>query len=464
MDNVTRRDAMKWTAAGLAAALGTPKGARARDDGEGGKTPQPVAIQDVAVFDAIHGTMLPRQTVVIEGERIRAVGPSPRIPAGAQVIEGQGHYLIPGLIDAHVHLVHLSERTHVTGDEILPMFLGNGVTSVRSTGDGLVAQKLISRYAEQHPEICPRVFMASPLIDGNPPFHRDVGLAVTDPAQVPALVEDLSRWGVVTIKLYVGASRAVGRAVIEEGHRRGLVITGHLSGVYPTQQAVADGIDCLEHIWGVIDFILAPGETRATVDLEDNPRLQELIAALKQRNVAVDPTLAVFRNAILLGDQPEYHEHADLARVPERMRAVWLSGLQKAPDPGAAPLELRRQEFRKYQELTGILHRAGVTLLAGTDAPEPFVPPGFSLHQELEMLVESGLSPAAALTAATIQNARILRQADQLGSVQEGKLADLVLLRRDPIADIRNTRSISKVIRGGRVLDPQAVLKAVPVE
>src|SRR5262245_14019441 len=119
MDNVTRRDALKF-AAGVGAALGTSVSATPGDGADGGKQDQPVAIHNVAVFDSINGKMLPRQTVIIEGERIRAVGPSLGIPPGAHVIEGRGHYLIPGLIDAHVHLVHLSERTHVTGDETLP--------------------------------------------------------------------------------------------------------------------------------------------------------------------------------------------------------------------------------------------------------------------------------------------------------------------------------------------------------
>jgi imidazolonepropionase-like amidohydrolase len=127
-------------------------------------------------------------------------------------------------------------------------------------------------------------------------------------------------------------------------------------------------------------------------------------------------------------------------------------------------VELRREEFRKYQELTGVLYRAGITLLAGTDAPEPFVCPGFSLHQELELLVESGLPPGAALNCATINNARILKQDKNLGSIEAGKFADLVLLRLDPLKDIHNTRSISKVIHGGRVLDPDEVLQAVPVK
>ena len=202
------------------------------------------------------------------------------------------------------------------------------------------------------------------------------------------------------------------------------------------------------------------GETRANVDL-NNPAALAVDCRLKEHNVAVDPTLVVFRNMVLLGDQPEFIEHPDNARVPERMKEGWqhlLKERQFTPES----LELRREEFRKYQELTGVLYRAGVTLLAGTDAPEPFVCPGFSLHQELELLVESGLPPGAAINCATMNNARILKQDKNLGSIEAGKLADLVLLRDDPLKDIRNTRSISKVIRAGHVLDPNECSKASP--
>ena len=298
-----------------------------------------VAITNVSVFDSVKEQMLPPQSVVIQGDRIQAVGTSLAIPQGAQVIDGQGKFLIPGLIDAHVHLVHLSDRTHVAGEEFLPMFLGAGVTSVRSTGDAVEAEKRIVRYADQHPEICPRVFMASPLIDGDPPFHKDVGLAITRTDQVPKLVEEMQQAGVTTLKMYVGTSREIGQLVIAEGHRRGLVVTGHL-GRYAAQDAVADGIDCLEHIWGIIDFIVPRGQTRANVDL-NNPRAVQLIAAVKEHNVAIDPTLVVFRDMVILGDQPEYIGHPDNAKVPERMREGWQH-LMKERQFIPESLELRR--------------------------------------------------------------------------------------------------------------------------
>jgi Amidohydrolase family len=420
-----------------------------------------VAITNVSVFDSAKEQMLPPQSVVIQGDRIQAVGTSLAIPPGAQVIDGKGQFLIPGLIDAHVHLVHLSDRTHVTGEEFLPMFLSAGVTSVRSTGDAVEAEKRIVRYTDDRPDICPHVFMASPLIDGDPPFHKDVGLAITKADQVPKLAEEMQQAGVTTLKMYVGTSREIGQLVIAEGHRRGLVVTGHL-GRYAAQDAVADGIDCLEHIWSIIDYIVPRGQTRANVDL-NNPRAVQLIAAVKEHNVAVDPTLVVFRDMVTLGDQPEYIGHPDNAKVPERMKEGWQHLMKERPFTPDS-LELRRTEFRKYQELTGVLYRAGVTLLAGTDAPEPFVCPGFSLHQELELLVESGLPPGAALNCATINNARILKQDKNLGSIEAGKLADLVLLRLDPLKDIHNTRSIAKMIRAGRVLEPDEILQAVPVK
>jgi len=362
--------------------------------------------------------------------------------------------------------VHLADRSHVTGDQFLPMFLANGVTAVRDAGDEIVAQSVIARSAELRPAFCPRVFLASPLIDSDPPFHRDVGYALTDPEKVPAFVGEMAKWQVRSLKIYVGTSRPVGRRVIEEGHRAGLRVMAHL-GSYSAQEAVLDGIDCLEHIWSVFNFIIPPEEAarpdhRANLDLH-NPLARSLTAVLAERRVMVDPTLVVFRNMLLLPDLEENHHHPDVKHVPRRMLEYWDS-YRKARDLSPGTLEARRRELGKYLELTGLLYRAGVPLLAGTDAPEPFVPPGFSLHQELELLVEAGLPPAAALAAATINNARALNCEDRLGTVSPGKLADLVILKSDPTADIRNTRQIEAVVRGGLLCDPAAVLGTVPVE
>jgi hypothetical protein len=433
-------------------------------------------IRGGSVFDVASGKWLPDRTVVLEGERIKAVG-SPdrpvRVPEGAPTIDARGKFLIPGLIDAHAHVViHVGlpdgstslQNPHLNGAEILPLFLGNGITSVRNTGDEIVAEAGVAYFAKLHPERSPRLFLCSSLLDGDPPFHRYVGRALTDPSQVPAFVEDMAGWNVTSLKIYVGTDRPVGRKIIEEGHRRGLIVTAHL-GKYSAQDAVVDGVDCLEHIWSVFNYLIPPEAgrlpfPRSDVDLS-NPRAKALVGMLARRQVWVDPTLVVFRNMLLLPDTDAVFRHPDNALVPKRMLAYWHQYPNRSRLP-ASTLEPRRRELQKYQELVGMLYRAGVPLLAGTDTPCPYVPPGFSMHQELELLVEAGLPPAVALQAATIQGARVLKQDAHLGSIEAGKLADLVILDADPLADIRNTRRIHRVIRGGLVLDPRSLFQLVP--
>lgn len=427
----------------------------------------PIVIERCQLFDSEAGRFVPDQTIVILGGtivRVTAADDVQDLPADAIRIDGQGKFALPGLIDAHVHVVHVLDFAHVTGDEVLPLYLAAGVTSVRSTGDEIVAATLVARYAAAHPEFCPRVFTCSPLLDADPPIHRDVGRAVTDPAKVPALFDDLEQWDITTVKIYAGTARPVGRAIIEESHRRKLFVTAHL-GRYSAQDAVADGVDGLEHIWSVFNYVIPsdmvaqPGH-RGQLDL-DNPLCESLVAELAQRKVYVDPTLAVFRNMILLPDVPEVRDHPDNALVPQRLRDFWPVYLRQTGCPQGGSLENRRNEFRKFQELTGKLYRAGVPLLVGTDSPEPQVTPGFSLHQELEMLVESGLPPAAALTAATLTNATVLGERERLGSISEGKIGDIVLLSENPLDDIRNTSRIDLVIHNGYIGRPNELLKRV---
>src|SRR5262245_49309018 len=341
---------------------------------------RPLVIKGGSLFDPVSGTMKPVQAITIDGAKVRGVGTPRRpvpVPTGARVIDARGKFIIPGLIDAHVHLVHRLNFAHVTGDEVLPLFLAHGVTAVRDAGDEVIAQTIVARYAASHPGLCPRVFTASHLIDADPPIHRDAGLAVTDPARVPALVKDMAAWKVTTLKIYAGTGRPVGRKVIEEGHRRGLPVTGHL-GAYPAQEAVADGIDCLEHITSVFDFIIPPDVKkrpghRADLAL-DNPRARALIATLARRKTRVDPTLVVYRNMLLLSDLKEVQGHKDNARVPRRLRAHW-DEYRRGQGLGPATHERRRREFRKYQALTGPLHRAGVPPLAGQGGPPATLPP-----------------------------------------------------------------------------------------
>jgi imidazolonepropionase-like amidohydrolase len=425
-----------------------------------------LVIQGGTVFDAVNGVSLRDRVIAIRGNRIAAVqsaGESLPIPRDAKVIDAHGKYLIPGLIDGHVHLMHILNACHMTGDEILPLFLAAGVTSVRDAGDAIVVQKLLARYADEHPTLCPGIFLCTPLIDGAPAYHPDVSRSITDPNEVPAFIDDMAGWGVATVKLYVRVKREVARKVISEAHRHGLPVTAHLGSI-SAQDAMADGIDCLEHIWSAwySAFPTDDPAVKPRMDL-NNPAAQSLVQQMATKRVMLCPTLTVFRNMLYLCDLPEVHEHPDNAVVPARLLRNWTS-YRASRGFNAGNREPRAREFAKYKELTGMLHRGGVTLLAGTDTPEPYCPPGFSLLQELELLVESGLTPAAALQAATVNNARALRQDKDLGSIEAGKLADIVLLDADPLADIRNVRRIAYVIRNGKMCRPKELLKAVPAD
>jgi len=434
--------------------------------------------------------MQPFAAIVLEEDRIQAIvspGETWAPPASAERVDARGRYVIPGLIDGHVHLVHILFSLQISAEELFPLFLAHGVTTVRDTGDELATQQKLADYAQRHPELAPRVFLGSPLVDGNPAYHPFVSWPMTDPAEVPAFVERMSAVGVQTFKLYVGTSRAVGQALVRETQRRGRWATAHLAWGYTAQEAAADSINSLEHIGSVYEFILPPGTPRwpppaervrlapdklaalerqvlaakATVDL-DGPETRGLIEMLVRHRVAVNPTLVVYRNWMLQRDLASVQTHPDLAGVPARLREGWQRTAQAAPlDP--ATRELRAAQFERMKQLTLRLQRAGVELMAGSDTPVQFCPPGGALLQELELLTEAGLSPAEVLRAATRNNARALGQSEELGSIAVGKRADLVVLSSDPLADIRHTRDIHRVIHGGRVLDPAELRRQVPV-
>lgn len=401
-----------------------------------------LVIEHTTVFDSHNRTLVPDQTVVISGGRISEVTRSPApYPPGTKVIDGRGKVTIPGLIDAHVHLVHQLKPAAMTAIEILPHFLAAGVTSIRCAGDRSKGQAVAAKYAETYPHCCPRIFLATDGIDGAPPYHGDLGIAVTDSVKVGDVLDRMSAElgrTITTLKIYVGADRPVATTAILEGHRRGMIITAHL-GDYRAEDILADGVDCLEHISSVLRGKTVPSQ-----------QLTALIATIESRNVQIVPTLVVFRNFVWLSDVAE--THPDNERVSAKLRDHWNKSVQnRRMTENQVPenREQRRLMFENYQTATRLLHEAGVNLLVGSDAPEPYCPPGWALHQELELLVASGMSAAAALAAATLQNARIVKMDGLLGSITPGKIADIVILESDPTADVRNARKIYAVIHNG---------------
>lgn len=436
-----------------------------------------LAITDVTVIDAADGAR-PGQTVVVEGDRITAVGPEVAVPDGARVVEGTGRYLIPGLWDAHVHLTYDPALT-----EAMPrLFLSWGVTSVRDTG-GLLENLLpVVEAMRADGAVAPRVFFAGPLLDGARVVYDgvgrpEIGIANPDPAAARANVAALAEAGVDFVKVYEMVSPEVFEALVEAASSRGLPIASHVPLALRASTA-GPRVNSMEHLRNVEMDCAAGADTlleerRALLaeaesdtpgaDLRTRLHQAQRIPAVEdhdpQRCAGVlgrltstlqVPTLRL--NALSMHPpfaQDDWEEA--LARLPESVAEAWgtAGGGTGSPDTTFGAWSLR---------LTGWMHDAGVPVGAGTDTPIAWAVPGYSLHDELAMLVRAGLTPLEALGAATLRPAEFFGLEGEMGRVAEGYRGDLVLLGADPLAEIAHTRRIEAVVTRGRLYTPEELL------
>lgn len=418
-----------------------------------GRAEDALVIANVSVFDARTLQHRRGQSVLVRGSRISAIGPAAffATPEGARVIDGTGKYLIPGLIDVHMHMTEILRFAGLTGEEVLPTYLRYGVTTVRSTGDLPKRQQELRRVSASRPGEYPRLFAGSPLIDGEPAYHPSYSKVLTDVAEVRPFVAEMKALDIDTLKLYIGVNRAIGQRVIAEGHAQGMEVVGHLRK-YTPMDAAADGIDVLEHIFTVTDLARDVVDDRYSFN-PHSAATQRLIETLARHGTAVDPTLTVVWGTLFFPDDPAVSAQADHALVPAPLREVWRAeNVARSATARAVPVERRRKTFADYQLFVGMLRRAGVPILVGSDAPNVHIAPGASLHREMEFLAESGMGAGEVLAAATLGNARALRADDRIGTVEPGRDADLVLLEADPLLAISNTRRIGSVVRAGVVM------------
>lgn len=381
------------------------------------------------------GEPLRDHTVLVANGRIAAIGlgGDVAVPPDARTIDGAGKFLIPGLWDMHVHT---SWDRHFTA----PLLAANGVTGVREMfGKNLPRILSFRREVAAGRALGPRIVTAGPIIDGpNPVWPGSIPAASAGAAR--AAVDRVRASGADFVKVYSGLSRDAYVAVAEEARRLGIPFAGHLPRAVPAELASDLGQRSLEHLDGVA-AAAASG------------RLDSLIARFRRNGTWQTPTLTVLRvradpNDALLRTSP------DLQYVPVPLRALW--GLVRRMAAGSlTPPEAtaRREQFARQLALVQRLALGGVPLLAGSDLPNPYTIPGVSLHEELALMVQAGLSPASALAAATRNPAVFLGAQDSLGTIEPGKRADLVLLDANPLDDIRNTRTIRAVVIDGRLLD-----------
>jgi imidazolonepropionase-like amidohydrolase len=423
------------------------------------RKPPPVHASALAFVDATVITMespdvLEHQTVVVEDGSIVAIGPGIAVPDGATRVDARGKFLLPGLHDMHVH---------VDGTRgMLTSFVSAGVTTVRNMAGNPRILALRGRIARGE-LLGPTIVSAGPFVDGARPRWEGSDIVKT-PADAERVVADQADAGYDFIKVYNGLTIAAYDAVAEAAHGHGLRIAGHVPSAVPLDHALAHEQASIEHLSGyarAIERADSPVRKRNTTTstikrwiYADPAKITEIAAQTARHAVWNCPTLVT---SVVYGELWRGHTPvADLDTVSPDWRARW--------DPTHSPKKLQRavraameQAHEKTLEtelaIVRALAAAGAPLLAGTDTPNPYVVPGASLHQELALFVEAGLSPYVALRAATIDAADFLGEAHG-GRIVVGARADLVMLSANPLADIHALDQIEGVVVRGTWLGP----------
>lgn len=401
----------------------------------------PLILRHATVIDGTGHAPLPDRAILITGDRIVAVVVDRELAADSTTtrqIDLGGRTVIPGLWDAHAHTL----LDDPTAEAFAPTLLANGVVGVRDMGGFLPTLLRWRDLLHADPWAGPRLVAAGPLIDGAEPVDPRISLAVADSAEASYAVSLLAARHVDFLKVYTNLSFDAWRAVIMEGHARGLQVVGHIPKGATALDAARLGQASIEHAQGIDLHCL----TRS-------PSCDATFSALLAADTRIVPTLIVQQQGGRL-DQGAVTADYRLGYVPRSLRAEWRA-YANIRSKGGRARELRRVRGQYEQEvaLVGTLWRAGIPLLAGSDAGALYTYPGFSLHDELALLVRAGVPPVQAIRAASGAVTEFLGLADTLGTIAPGKRADLVILDADPVRDIRNTTRIRSVIYRGRLFD-----------
>lgn len=424
------------------------------------KPREPVAITNANLFDSATGQSVPGSTVVIEGNHIRAVGKdgAVKIPAQARKVDAGGKALLPGLWDMHVHVSPNDGLLH----------LAAGVTSVRDLANDNDALLKIKRDIENGKDIGPRITMRG-FMDGRGPYTGPTKVFVDNEAEARSAIENYAKLGYDGIKVYSSIKPELVPTIIKLAHAKGLRVSGHVPAFMTAQQFVEAGADEIQHINFVfLNFFddvkdtrtpqrfIAVAERAATLDL-NSERVRSFVRLLKDHNVVLDPTLTVFEG--LFTDRPgkisaSYAAIAD--RLPPQVRREFLAGGLPVPEgKDARYCESQRATLRMMK----LLYDSGITIVPGTDGLA-----GFTLHRELELYAQAGISAPDVLRIATLGAARVARRDQELGSITPGKLADMVLVDGDPAKRISDVRHPTLVIKDGAFYEPAALYKALGIK
>jgi imidazolonepropionase-like amidohydrolase len=421
-----------------------------------------VAVTHVTVIDGTGAKPKSDQTVLVKGERIAAVGNSRRVkvPEGATSVSGRGKFLIPGLWDMHVHLTDIPNFGELN--------IANGVTGVRDMF-GWMTNITAARKAIAEGKPGPRIVAAGPMIDGPKPVFSD-SLTAKNAEEARKAVQFAKQDGSDFIKVYQLLPRDAYFAIADETKRQGMIFAGHVPDAVSVSEASNIGQRSIEHLTGVLKAcssreaeLMRSAQTafagqrdlntvKILEDTYDENKARVLFARLKHNRTWQCPTMLAMFSSVHLKDVDLMND-SRLRYLDAETSKFWMATQRSSTNWLPEVWKALQQDWRRRQKLVGAMRRAGVGFLAGTDTPNPFCFPGFSLHDELAQLVVAGLTPMEVLQAATFNPVKYLGREKDLGSIQPGKLADLVLLDADPLQDIHNTRKIHAVFANGRLFD-----------
>jgi imidazolonepropionase-like amidohydrolase len=402
---------------------------------------QSLVFTHVTVIDMTGAPAKTDMTVMITGDRIYALGKTGkvRVPKGVKVVDGTGKFLIPGLWDMHVHL-------EISGKEAsFPLYIANGITGLRDMGGSM---DLINRWRQQITQgslLAPRIVAAGYILDGSPP-EWPLRIVVKNEAEARQAVRSLKSSGVNFIKVHNLLSREAYFAIADEAKRQGLTFAGHVPVAVTATEASNAGQRSIEHLSGL----------PSTYD-DENART--LFALFVKNGTWQCPTLVALRGIAFLNDT-DFTNDPRIRYIQPSVQESWAFQINtffksRTPEAIAAAKMSVQGNFRQV----GAMRSAGVEFMAGTDVGFPYIFPGFSLHDELVLLVQAGLTPMEALQAATRNPAKYLRLLDLLGTVEKGKIANLVLLEANPLENIRNTQKIAAVVLNGKLLSKELLQK-----
>jgi hypothetical protein len=452
--------------------------------GKPSSTEAPLAITHATLIDATGAAPRPETTVLIEQQRIKLVTPSgsTSLPANTLTLDATGKFLIPGLVDSHVHLTAAGEPFG-SRQFVIPLLVANGITTVRDMGGKVEYLTQLRSEIAEGKLLAPQIFFTGPYLDGDPAGYQP-SIVVRNPSDARDAVNLLFSQRVDFIKTQSNLDRDAYFAIAEEAKLKGIRFVGHVPDRISALEASNAGQYSIEHLTGILlgcsskenelrreEFLPdAPHDTveqrqarvrawqRKLLDSYSEEKAAALFRALLMNGTWQVPTFPILVHLGFMTPQTDLASDSQMKYISQSERRIWSEGVRERLQNRTQPdFALRAEIVQRSLQVVGKMQKAGVLIMAGTDTPAPNVFPGSSLHEDMAYLVEAGFTPMQALQAATRSPAEFLGKLGSQGTIEPGKFADLVLLNANPLEDIHNTQKIHAVVLRGRLLDRSAL-------